>query len=351
MSTLLQPSDALLPQGLVFTSDSMPGYRRLKRGRGFSFRYPDGTLLTSKPERKRILSLAIPPAYEDVWICMKANGHLQATGMDARLRKQYRYHPHWHEHAANLKFGVLPDFAKTLPKLRARYRKSLKNQSLDKDRIVAGIVCLLDQTGYRIGNARYEKENRSYGLSSLLSKHAKESEDGSVILSFRGKSGQQHLTEIQDARLVKLVEDLHELPGQHLFRYEDDSGQLHDIDSSDVNDWLKATTGGDFTAKQLRTWKATVLCARALKNAPCGTTQAEIKRAINLAIASTAKQLNHTKATCRKYYIHPALLERYMDGFLHHIMNAPAPRLRKADGSAGLHADERRVLKIITSVK
>ncbi len=338
-----------VPRGLVFTSDHMPGYTRMKRGKGFSFRCPDGSLLSSAMERERILSLAIPPAYEDVWICMKPNGHLQATGMDARSRKQYRYHPHWHEHAASLKFGLLPDFAKSLPKIRSEYRKSLTHPDLDRERVIAGIVCLMDQTGYRIGNARYEKENRSYGLSSLLSRHAKESEDGNVILRFRGKSGQPHQAEIADPRLVKLVEDLQDLPGQHLFRYEDEDGEFHDVDSSDVNEWLKEVAGGDFTAKQFRTWKATVLCARALKADPPGSTKAETTKAINQAIALTAERLNHTKATCRKYYIHPALLARYRDGILHRIMNSPAPKLRKADGSAGLHADERRVLKIITA--
>lgn len=243
----------LVPRGLIFTSDNMPGYTRLKRGKGFSFKAPDGSTLASKSERKRILSLAIPPAYGNVWICMKPNGHLQATGLDARLRKQYRYHTQWHEHSANLKFGVLPDFAKSLPKIRSEYRKSLTHPALDRERVIAGILCLMDQTGYRIGNARYEKENRSYGLSSLLSRHATETEAGNVRLRFRGKSGQIHDTEIADPRLVKLVDDLQDLPGQHLFRYEDDDGKCHDIDSSDVNEWLKDITGGDFTAKQFRT--------------------------------------------------------------------------------------------------
>ncbi len=343
------PAIAPVPRGLVFTSDSMPGYSRLKQGKGFSFKCPDGSLLASKTERKRILSLAIPPAYEKVWICLKPNGHLQATGLDARSRKQYRYHPNWHEHSANLKFGLLPDFAKSLPKMRSHYRKSLTHPALDRERVIAGIVCLMDQTGYRIGNARYEKQNRSYGLSSLLSRHAKESDNGNVILCFRGKSGQPHEAEIADPLLLQLVEDLQDLPGQHLFRYEDEGGELHDIDSSDVNEWLKEVTGGDFTAKQFRTWKATVLCARALKAAPLAATNAGMNRAINQAIALTAGHLNHTKATCRKYYIHPALLIRYRDGMLQRIMDSPAPRLRKADGSAALHADERRVLKIITA--
>lgn len=336
--------------GLIYTSDSLPGYLRVRRGRGFSFKRPDGSVLESRSERKRINSLAIPPAYEDVWVCMNPNGHLQATGFDARLRKQYRYHPDWHEYAGSLKFGLLPQFAKTLPKIRSQCRKSLAEPTLERERVIAGIVCLMDQTGYRIGNARYEKENRSYGLSSLLSRHAKESDNGNFVLRFRGKSGQPHEVEIEDARLVKLVEDLQDLPGQHLFRYEDEAGQLHDIDSSDVNRWIKEVTGGDFTAKQFRTWKATVLCAKALKAAPPEATKAGMTRAINRAITATAKRLNHTVATCRKYYVHPDLISRYRDGLVYRIMNSPAPRLRKSDGSAALHADERRVLKIITAL-
>ncbi len=321
----------------------------MKRGKGFLFKRPDGSLLDSASEKKRILSLVIPPAYADVWICMKPNGHLQATGLDARSRKQYRYHPDWHEHAANLKFAVLPEFAMNLPKIRSHYRKSLTHTTLDRERVIAGIVCLMDLTGYRIGNARYEKENQSYGLSSLLSKHAKETENGNIVLRFRGKSGQPHEAEVEDRSLVGLVEALQDLPGQHLFRYENENGELHDINSSDVNEWLKEVTNGDFTAKQFRTWKATVLCARALKAAIPATSKTERTKAINQAIASTAERLNHTKATCRKYYIHPALLSRYHDGMLYRIMNSPAPRLSKDNGSAALQADERRVFKIITA--
>lgn len=344
-----EPADNPVPRGLIFTSDNMPGYSRRKHGKGFSFRCPDGTLLASKEEQERILSLAIPPVYENVWICMKPHGHLQATGLDARARKQYRYHPKWHEHSANLKFGILPEFAKGLPNIRAHYRKSLVHSDLDRERVIAGIVCLMDQTGYRIGSARYEKENRSYGLSSLLTRHAKEFENGHFVLRFRGKSGKNHEAEVTDPRLVSLVEELQDLPGQHLFRYTDDEGDLHDVDSTDVNEWLKEISGKDFTAKQFRTWKATVLCARALKAEPPETTKTGITKAINQAIAATAESLNHTKATCQKYYIHPALLARYKDGLLHKVMNASAPKLRKTDGSAALHADERRVLKVITA--
>lgn len=334
--------------GLVFTSDETPGYSRGRSGRGFSFRMPDGSLLRSREERERILSLAIPPAYQSDWICTLANGHLQATGLDDRGRKQYRYHPSWQEYSADRKFTSLPAFAKSLPRIRNAYRKALSLPDLNRERVIAGIVYLLDTTGYRIGNARYEKDNRSYGLSSLLTRHIREAEDGSVQLHFRGKSGQPHETEIEHPRLLKLIDELHDLPGQHLFRYEDDEGGCHDIGTTDVNAWIKETSGGDFSAKQFRTWKATVLCADKLKSDPPPETKTARTRALNTAIKATAETLNHTPATCRKYYIHPALVRAYQSGSLHRVMNSPAPRLRKKDGSAALLADERRVMKIIT---
>ncbi|RYD48530.1 MAG: DNA topoisomerase IB, partial [Verrucomicrobiaceae bacterium] len=248
---------------LVFTTDQMPGYKRVRKGSGFSFLLPDGAVLTDKGERRRLMSLAVPPAYENVWICRLPNGHLQATGVDARKRKQYRYHPAWHESAADRKFGMLIEFAKALPRIRARVARDLGNSELTRERVIAGIVALLDLTGYRIGNSRYEKENRSYGLSSLLMKHVME-ENGHLTLRFRGKSGGEHETEVSNPRLTQLVEELQELPGQHLFRYEDDSGSFHDIETEDVNNWLKEAGGGDYTAKQFRTWRATLLCAKEL---------------------------------------------------------------------------------------
>ena len=333
---------------LVYTTDQMPGYRRVRKGRGFAFFLPNGKRLVDAAERKRILSLAVPPAYEQVWICLLGNGHLQATGIDARGRKQYRYHPAWHANATDKKFELLLEFAAALPRIRAAMRKELAQPKLTRERVIAGIVSLLDLTGYRIGNAKYEKDNRTFGLSSLLNRHLQE-EDGQLKLKFRGKAGQQHEAEISDPKLSKLVAELQELPGQHLFRYEDDNGEGHDIDTGDVNDWLKEVGGGEFTAKQFRTWKASVLCARELSKQAAPETAAERKRVINEAIKATAVQLNHTPATCRKYYIHPALITAFENGELHRIMHSRAPRLRTSDGTALLHSDERRLYKIISA--
>ncbi|MES2438388.1 MAG: DNA topoisomerase IB [Verrucomicrobiota bacterium] len=333
---------------LTFTSDQMPGYKRVRKGTGFTFLLPDGGRLADRSERSRILSLAIPPAYENVWICTLSNGHLQATGIDARKRKQYRYHPAWHESAADRKFGQLKDFATALPRIRACYGKELADTDLTRERVIAGIVALLDLTGYRIGNSRYEKENRTYGISSLLMRHLRE-EDGQLVMKFRGKAGNEHHAEIDNPRLTRLVRDLQDLPGQHLFRYEDENGGVHDIETSDVNEWLKQAGGGEYTAKQFRTWRASLLCARELAAAPPEETETARKRILTAAIRNTAAILNHTPATCRKYYIHPALATTYGSGRLHQIMNSPAPRLSKIDGTAGLRSEERRLFKILSA--
>jgi len=331
---------------LIYTTDTMPGYRRHRRGTGFSFLLPDGKALADRTERRRILSLAVPPAYESVWICMRQDGHLQATGIDARGRKQYRYHPHWHAGSADRKFGLLPGFAAALPRIRQQVAKALSQPALTRDRVIAGIVALLDSTGYRIGNARYEKENHTFGLSNLLNRHLREV-DGQLTLKFRGKAGKEHLAEIANPRLVRLVSELQDLPGQHLFRYEDKEGACHDIGTADVNEWLKEVGGGEYTAKQFRTWKATVLCARELARELPPDTRTAMERVIRQAIKDTALRLHHTPATCRKYYIHPALLAAYRTGDLHTIMHRRPPPLRRTDGTAGLRSDERRVHKIL----
>lgn len=342
----LVPPAILKEHDLVFTHDGMPGYTRRRSGRGFSYLTPAGTLLRSVAERNRIASLVIPPAYESVWICQLPNGHLQATGLDQRGRKQYRYHPEWHLLTADRKFDLLPAFAKALPAIRRKVRASLSSDTLNRERIIAGIVALLDNTGFRIGNHRYARENRSFGITSLLSRHLSE-EGGEWVLRFKGKSGKDHQAQIRDAKIAALIAELHELPGQRLFRHEDESGTWHDVGTADVNAWLKEAGGGDFTAKQFRTWKATLLCARELGRQPPGESEAACKRAEVAAIRATADALHHTLATCRKYYIHPGILKAYRGGELHQVMQAKPPRLRRSDESAKLRADERRVLFLI----
>lgn len=320
----------------------MPGIRRARRGKGFAFYLPDGSLLADLNEKRRIAALAIPPAYENVWICLHENGHLQATGVDSRGRKQYRYHPAWHERANQRKFSGLPEFVAALPHIRARARLALQGDGITRERVIAGVVALLDETGYRIGNKRYEQFNRSFGLASLLMRHLKEDEEG-WTLKFRGKSGQIHETQITDPKLATLFAELQELPGQHLFRYQDEDGGYHDIGTADVNAWLKEVGGGEFTAKQFRTWKATVLCATLLGRIPPPEDEAGIRRAIKEAVQGAAELLHHTPTTCRKYYLPPRLFSAFRKGTLFEAMrvssNHKIPR--------GLHAQEARVLAVI----
>jgi len=302
--------------------------------------------LRDADERQRIRALAIPPAYEKVWICSLPNGHLQATGIDQRGRKQYRYHASWQSLSADRKFEGITEFARAIPLIRSRVAASLGAEGFVRDRIVAGIVGLLDHTGYRIGNKRYVKENHSYGLTSLLSRHLFE-EEGGWTLRFKGKSGRMHNAQVRSARIATLMAELHELPGQHLFRYEDDAGQWHDVGTSDVNEWLKNVGGGEFSAKQFRTWRASVLCARELAKAPAAETEAGRRRAEMEAIRHTAERLHHTPATCRKYYVHPAIFESYRNGRLHQVMNRRPPRFPAGDKAAQLRAEERRLLWLI----
>ncbi len=331
---------------LVFTHDGMPGYRRQRSGRGFRYLLPAGDPLGDRAEKKRIASLAIPPAYASVWICMLPNGHLQATGIDSRGRKQYRYHAEWQLRAADRKFGLLAEFAKALPRIRRRVRGALSKAGLDRERVLAGVAALLDATGFRIGGLRYARENGSFGISSLLARHLTE-EEGQWVIRFRGKSGKKHRTEVADAKLAALISDLQELPGQHLFQFEDAAGVRHMVGTAEVNAWLKEAGGGDYTAKQFRTWRATLLCARELGKEPPPEGKAACKREETAAVRRTAALLNHTPATCRKYYVHPAVFRAFRSGELHRVMNSAAPRLRKADESARLRAGERRVLSLI----
>jgi DNA topoisomerase I len=334
------------PGGLVYTHDGLPGMTRVRCGKGFAIYRPDGSLLKDRGERRRIASLAIPPAYRSVWICMLPHGHLQATGIDDRGRKQYRYHPVWLEWSGLKKFDHLLQFAKALPGIRQRARRFLRGDEIHRERVIAAVVMLLDATGYRVGNARYSKENGSYGLTTLLSRHVSVG-DEELKLCFRGKSGAMHRAVIADARLASVVAELHELPGQQLFRYRGEDGELHELGTADVNAWLKEAGGGDFSAKQFRTWRATVTCARLLGRAPPAETRGGRNRARNEAIRATAALLHHRPATCRKYYVHPSVLNSYRTGALFRVMNSRPPKLSARDGSARLSAGERRVFKIL----
>ena len=291
--------------GLIYVSDCEPGYRRQRRGKGFVYLDARGKQIGDARVIARIRSLAIPPAYTDVWICRNARGHMQATARDARGRKQYRYHPLWKAWRDDSKFARMADFARTLPKLRARIARDLRRHGLARERVLATIVRLLDRTHVRIGNEEYAKANHSYGLSTLRDRHAQVRGD-EVILHFRGKSGQQQQVELNDARVAAVVRRCEDLPGQHLFQYRDEEGKLHRIDSQDVNEYLREITGGEFTAKDFRTWAATVSVARVLFSTARAT-----PAMLRGAIARAADDLGNTPAVCRRAYVHPAIAEAF----------------------------------------
>ncbi|HET9835191.1 MAG TPA: DNA topoisomerase IB [Rhodanobacteraceae bacterium] len=290
---------------LSYVSDTEPGYTRQRRGKHFVYLDRRGRQLTNERVLARIRALAIPPAYTDVWICRSAHGHVQATARDGRGRKQYRYHPDWKAWRDATKFERTLDFARVLPKLRARIARDLRRSGLARERVLASILRLLDRTHARIGNEEYARSNRSYGLSTLRDRHAKVRGD-EVLLHFRGKSGRDHQVTLTDARVARVVRRCEDLPGQHLFKYRDEEGGLHDISSNDVNDYLREVAGNGFTAKDFRTWAATVSVAGALI-AHGRTSQAMLRGAIERA----ATELGNTPAVCRRAYVHPAIMQAY----------------------------------------
>jgi DNA topoisomerase I len=299
--------------GLSYTSDAVPGIRRLPAGDGFEYFGPDGEEIADEETLARIRSLAIPPAWTDVWISPKPRGHIQATGRDARGRKQYRYHPRWREVRDSNKFDRMVDFAKALPLIRRRVDRDLKRPGLPRAKVLAAIVRLLEVTLVRIGNEEYARQNGSFGLTTLRGRHARV-KGSRVQLFFKGKHGKEHSVGFTDRRLAAVVRRCQELPGQHLFQYVDEDGVRRSVDSDDVNEYLRSVSGKDFTAKDFRTWSATVLAARALEEMERVDSEAQAKRNVLAAIERVAKRLGNTRTVCRKCYVHPAIVESYMEG-------------------------------------
>jgi DNA topoisomerase I len=298
---------------LRYVSDGEAGYRRRRCGRGFTYLDHDGSRVAEPGERERIASLVIPPAWEDVWICRDARGHLQATGRDEAGRKQYLYHPRWREVRDRTKFEQLVPFGESLPGLRRRVRRDLRRDRHDRRRVTAAIVKLMDVTLIRIGNAAYARANGSYGLTTLRAEHVRA--DGAELeLAFAGKGGAHHAASVRDAQLAAVVRECQEIPGYELFRYLDDEGATRCVDSSDVNDYLQAATEHDVTAKDFRTWGATVLAARELHARDDADGATARKRAAVAALREVAAALVNTPAVCRRAYVHPALLDAYLGG-------------------------------------
>ncbi len=320
--------------GLRYVTGEGPGILRQRRGRGFYYIGPESRPVRNKSTLKRIQSLAIPPAWKNVWICPVENGHIQAVGRDARNRKQYRYHPRYREIRDETKFDRMLAFGAVLPKIRERVDLDLSLPGLPKRKVVAAIVRLLDQTCIRIGNEEYARTNKSFGLTTLRDRHA-DVRGPSVRLHFRGKSNQEHDITLRDRRLATIVKRCQDLPGQELFQYESDTGERDQVDSADVNDYMREVTEDVFTAKDFRTWHGTGHMALELASAGPADSETASKRNIVRAVKETAQHLGNRPAACRKYYIHPAVFESYSEQTIFSFIRktpldvaAPAGRLR-----------------------
>jgi DNA topoisomerase-1 len=337
----LDPELAAKHAQLRHVDDTGPGITRHKARNGFDYRLPDGALVRAVETLKRIRSLAIPPAWTGVWICPDPNGHVQATGRDARGRKQYKYHRRWRQVRDEAKYGKLLIFSRVLPKLRARVEEDLKRPGLPRERVVAAIVRLMETTLFRIGNSEYAKENKSFGLTTLRDRHV-EIEGSRINISFRGKHGKHHETDINDRQLARIIKNCRDLPGYELFQYLDDDGNRHTIGSTDVNDYLRELTGEEITAKDFRTWAGTKLAAEALREFEAFDSQSERKKAIVRAIEKVAKHLGNTPTICRRCYIHPAVLEGYLEGSMLESL-AESTRKYLVENIEGMSAEEAAV--------
>ncbi|MGF6770732.1 DNA topoisomerase-1 [Paraburkholderia sp. GAS199] len=304
-----EPALAVMPPGLRHADDSKPGYRRQREKDRFIYLDVKGQRIDDEEEIKRINALAIPPAYEDVWICPDARGHIQATGRDARGRKQYRYHPRWRETRDADKYERMAEFGRALPKIRARVARDLKLPGMPCDKVMAAIVLLLDTTLIRIGSVEYARDNQSYGLTTLRKKHVK-IEAGKLRFKFRGKSGIEHDVTVNNPRIKRIVRRCAELPGHDLFQYLDDDGTRHTVGSADINDYLRRASDADFTAKDYRTWAGSVYALAALRRLICSSA-AEARRHIVATVKDVASLLRNTPAVCRRCYIHPAVISAF----------------------------------------
>lgn len=307
------PEQSAEEAGLRYVTDSSAGITRHRAGKGFSYRDKNGNKVEADSVLARIKSLAIPPAWVDVWIAPSSNAHLQATGRDAKRRKQYRYHPRWAEIRDDAKYEHVLEFARALPGIRERVDTDLGKRGLPREKLLAAVIRLLETTLIRVGNDQYARENKSYVLTTMRDRHA-EIEGSRIRFSYTGKSGVEHEIELTDRRLATVVRRSQELPGQQLFQYIDDEGNRQRIDSADVNEYLKEISGRDFTAKDFRTWAGTMLAAEALSGFDIDADETTVKSNIVAAIESVAKQLGNTPAICRKCYVHPAVIDAYLDG-------------------------------------
>lgn len=331
--------------GLRYVSDERPGITRRRAGKGFSYKDPDGKTIRDQKLRERIEALAIPPAWTDVWICPSTTGHIQATGRDDRDRKQYIYHERWRAVRDANKFDHLIPFAETLPAIREHTDNDLRKRGLPREKVLAGVVRLLEASLIRVGNQEYARANQSFGLTTLRAKHV-ELDGNQVHFHFNGKGGIDQDIDVQDRRLANLVKQCLEIPGYEVFRYLDDEGNRRLVESTDVNDYLHEVSGQTLTSKDFRTWGGTLIGARELAGKPVPSTKREVTGTINEVIESVAEHLGNTPTVCRKCYVHPAVLEAYQAGSL---QVAFENETRKGGNASkyDLDADERATLNVL----
>jgi DNA topoisomerase-1 len=348
VAVFVDPVESAKAAGLRYVTDDVPGIRRRRSGpKGFYFVDPQGKTVKDPKEIERIKKLAIPPAWTDVWICPRPNGHLQATGRDARGRKQYRYHLNWREVRDETKFGKMTAFGEALPKIRERVERDLSLRGLPREKVLAAVVKLLETTLIRVGNKEYARQNNSFGLTTLKDGHV-DIEGSKLRFEFRGKSGKDHQVEIQDRRLARIVKQCRDLPGQKLFQYLDDSGERQSVSSEDVNSYLKETTGEDFTAKDFRTWGGTVLALAALLEIGCLDDEKAANKAVVEVVKRVSADLGNRPAICRKFYVHPAVIDSFVSGSLSQVLeDAVEDSPGEEDSSGGLRRLESQVLKLL----
>jgi DNA topoisomerase I len=339
------PAASARNAGLRYVNDQGPGIRRRRAGRGFAYLGVDGARLRDAETLARIKRLAIPPAWRDVWICPLAHGHLQASGRDARGRKQYRYHARWRTERDGTKYARMLAFAAALPAVRARVAADLERPDLPREKVLAAVVRLLERTLIRVGNEEYARANKSFGLTTLRARHV-DVDGATLTFEFRGKGGRAHRVDVNDRRLARIVEHCQELPGQELFQYVDADGERRVVDSGDVNAYLREASGEDFTAKDFRTWAGTVLAALALHAMPACTSATEGKRHVVRAVERVAQELGNTPAVCRKSYVHPTVIDTYLAGDLASALVVRNGR-RAGDASHTLRPEEVAVCALL----
>ncbi|NJN85893.1 MAG: DNA topoisomerase IB [Leptolyngbyaceae cyanobacterium SL_7_1] len=344
LTIITDPLQSAERAGLHYVAADGPGIRRQRSGRGFCYLDADGNKVCDRQILLRIKALIIPPAWENVWICPSPTGHLQATGYDAKGRKQYRYHADWHAHRGQTKFNRMIPFGLVLPKIRQQTDEHLRLHDLCREKVLATVVQLLEKTLIRVGNDEYAIKNKSFGLTTMRDRHVKVSR-GAVQFQFRGKSGVKHAITLDDRRLARVVKQCRDIPGQDLFQYFDEVGQRQTLGSGDVNDYLRTITGEDFTAKDFRTWAGTVQTAIELTAIGDFSSQTAAKKNITQAIKTVAARLGNRPATCRKYYVHPAILDAYTQGAL--LPPMAQAQSRDVSDSYSLNPEEQAVLTLL----